>query len=162
MGEVPQGNKDNMTRQDKFGAEDVFDLTRRQLLNAYTCTECGRCTDECPANKTGKRLSPRKIMMDIRDRMEELISKGDEVKENTLLYNYISPEEIWACTTCAACIEACPIDINPMRIIMDMRQFLVMEKSEMTLAITMMMNAVENNGAPWVYNKEDRLNWANG
>src|SRR5690606_20905510 len=118
----------------KFGASDVQDLNWVQLLNAYTCTECGRCTAACPANITGKKLSPRKIMMDTRDRMEEIgrnidANKGVFVPDNKMLLNdYITPEELWACTTCNACVEECPVNINPLSIIMDMRRFLVMEQ----------------------------------
>ena len=119
----------------KFGANDVFDLNRIQLLSAYTCTECGRCTSECPANKTGKRLSPRKIMMDTRDRMEE-VGKNIDINDGVfkpdgkqLLGDYITSEEIWACTSCNACIQSCPLSINPMSIILEMRRYLVMEES---------------------------------
>ena len=149
----------------KFGASDVTDLNWVQLLNAYTCTECGRCTDACPANITGKKLSPRKIMMDTRDRMEEVgrnidSNKGVFVPDNKmLLHDYITPEEIWACTTCNACVEQCPVSISPLSIIMDMRQFLVMEQSAAPMSLNAMMANVENNGAPWQYNQQDRLNW---
>lgn len=149
----------------KFGAEDVQDLNWVQLLNAYTCTECGRCTSVCPANITGKKLSPRKIMMDTRDRLEEVgknidANKGIFIPDNkTLLNDYISPEELWACTTCNACVEECPVNINPLSIIMDMRQFLVMEQSAAPQSLNAMMSNTENNGAPWPYNQQDRLNW---
>lgn len=150
----------------KFGASDVIDLNRIQLLNAYTCTECGRCTDECPANKTGKKLSPRKIMMDTRDRLEEVgknIDKNGEFKPDgkQLLDDYISREELWACTTCNACVEACPVSIDPLSIIMDMRQYLVMEQSAAPTELNVAMTNIENNGAPWPYNQMDRLNWKN-
>ncbi len=148
----------------KFGASDVLDLNRIQLLNAYTCTECGRCTDECPANNTGKKLSPRKIMMDTRDRLEEVgknIDKNGEFKPDgkQLLDDYISREELWACTTCNACVEACPVSIDPLSIIMDMRQYLVMEQSAAPTELNGAMTNIENNGAPWPYNQMDRLNW---
>ena len=148
----------------KFGASDVMDLNRIQLLNAYTCTECGRCTSVCPANITGKLLSPRKIMMDTRDRLEEVgknIDKNGEFKPDgkQLLDDYILREEIWACTTCNACVEACPVSIDPMSIIMDMRQFLVMEQSAAPQELNIAMTNIENNGAPWPYNQMDRLNW---
>ncbi|KJD36241.1 Fe-S oxidoreductase [Tamlana sedimentorum] len=149
----------------KFGASDVADLNWVQLLNAYTCTECGRCTSECPANLTGKKLSPRKIMMDTRDRLEEVgknidANKG-EFKDDgkQLLDNYITREELWACTTCNACVEACPVSINPLSIILDMRRYLVMEQSAAPTELNNMMTNIENNGAPWPYNQMDRLNW---
>ncbi|MEO8253279.1 MAG: (Fe-S)-binding protein [Flavobacterium sp.] len=151
----------------KFGAIDIQDLNWVQLLNAYTCTECGRCTSVCPANITGKKLSPRKIMMDTRDRMEEVgknidANKGVFVPDNkTLLNDYITPEELWACTTCNACVEECPISISPLSIIMDMRRYLVMEQSAAPATLNAMMTNVENNGAPWPYNQQDRLNWKN-
>jgi len=148
----------------KFGASDVLDLSRTQLLNAYTCTECGRCTSNCPANQTGKKLSPRKIMMDTRDRLEEVgrnIDANGEFKPDNkqLLGDYISHEELWACTTCNACVEACPVSIDPLSIIMDMRQYLVMEKSAAPNELNISMTNIENNGAPWPYNQMDRLNW---
>lgn len=149
----------------KFGASDVADLNWVQLLNAYTCTECGRCTSECPANLTGKKLSPRKIMMDTRDRLEEVGKNIDanngEFKDDgkQLLDDYISREELWACTTCNACVEACPVSINPLSIILDMRRYLVMEQSAAPTELNNMMTNIENNGAPWPYNQMDRLNW---
>ena len=151
---------------EKFGASDVMDLNQVQLLNAYTCTECGRCTAECPANQTGKKLSPRKIMMDTRDRLEEVGSiineKGSfEDDGKQLLDNYILREELWACTTCNACVEACPIGIDPLSIILDMRRYLVMEQSAAPSDLANAMSNIENNGAPWPYNQMDRLNWAN-
>jgi len=151
----------------KFGASDVFDLSKIQLLNAYTCTECGRCTSECPANQTGKKLSPRKIMMDTRDRLEEVgrnidLNKGEFKSDGKqLLENHISSEELWACTSCNACVEACPIGIDPLSIIMDMRRYLVMEKSAAPSELNNMMNNIENNGAPWPFNQMDKLNWKN-
>ena len=146
----------------KFGASDVMDLNRFQLLNAYSCTECGRCTDVCPANQTGKKLSPRKVMMDTRDRLEEvgsLLNNKQAIDENQLLDNYVSREELWACTTCNACVDACPIRIDPLSIIMDMRQYLVMEQSAAPSELNAMMNNIENNGAPWPFNQQDRLLW---
>jgi heterodisulfide reductase subunit C len=149
----------------KFGASDVQDLNWVQLLNAYTCTECGRCTSSCPANQTGKKLSPRKIMMDTRDRLEEVgknidTNKGVFVPDNkSLLNDYITPEELWACTSCNACVEECPVNISPLSIIMDMRRYLVMEQSAAPQSLNAMMTNIENNGAPWQYNQQDRLNW---
>lgn len=149
----------------KFGASDVMDLTQVQLLNAYTCTECGRCTSACPANLTGKKLSPRKIMMDTRDRLEEVGKNIDanngEFKDDgkQLLGDYITAEELWACTTCNACVQECPVSISPLSIIMDMRRFLVMEQSAAPMELNNMMTNIENNGAPWPYNQMDRLNW---
>jgi heterodisulfide reductase subunit C len=150
----------------KFGASDALDLSRVQLLNAYTCTECGRCTSECPANITGKKLSPRKIMMDTRDRLEEIGKNVDNNGEfvpdgKQLLDDYISREELWACTSCNACVEACPISIDPMSIIMEMRQYLVMEQSAAPNELNVTMTNIENNGAPWPFNQMDRLNWKN-
>ncbi len=151
---------------EKFGASDVMDLKWIQLLNAYTCTECGRCTSECPANQTGKLLSPRKIMMDTRDRLEEV---GRNITQNNgafqddnkqLLDDYITREELWACTSCNACVEACPISIDPLSIIMDMRRYLVMEQSAAPQELNVMMSNIENNGAPWPFNQMDRANWA--
>ncbi|QSW88232.1 (Fe-S)-binding protein [Flavobacterium endoglycinae] len=151
----------------KFGASDVQDLNWVQLLNAYTCTECGRCTSACPANQTGKKLSPRKIMMDTRDRLTEVgknidANKGTFVPDNkTLLNDYITPEELWACTSCNACVEECPVNISPLSIIMDMRRYLVMEQSAAPMSLNAMMTNIENNGAPWQYSQQDRLNWKN-
>ena len=157
---------DDASVPEKFGASDVTDLSWVQLLNAYTCTECGRCTDECPANQTGKKLSPRKIMMDTRDRLEE-VGKNIDSNKGTfeddgkqLLDDYISREELWACTSCNACVEACPVSIDPLSIIMDMRQYLVMEQSAAPTDLNNMMGNIENNGAPWPFNQMDRLNWS--
>jgi len=154
---VPEGGR--------FGAKDINDLTWKNLMDAYTCTECGRCTSVCPANMTGKLLSPRKIMMDTRDRMEEVgknIDKHgkDHQDGKSLLDNYISREEIWACTTCNACTEACPVNIDPLGIIVELRRFAVMEESQASASINTMFSNVENNGAPWKYAAVDRLNWA--
>ncbi len=151
----------------KFGASDVLDLNWVQLLNAYTCTECGRCTSVCPANQTGKKLSPRKIMMDTRDRLEQVgknmnMNKGVFIPDNiSLLNDYISTEELWACTSCNACVEECPVNISPLSIIVDMRRYLVMEQSAAPMSLNSMMTNIENNGAPWQYNQMDRLNWKN-
>jgi heterodisulfide reductase subunit C len=155
-GDVPQ----------RFGAKDVTDLTWKNLLDAYSCTECGRCTSSCPANITGKKLSPRKIMMDTRDRLVEL---GEGLRKNgkdyqdgkSLLGDYISEEEVWACTSCNACVQECPVNIDPLSIIVDLRRYLVMEESKMPTELTGMLTNIENNGAPWQFSPTDRLNWAN-
>ena len=150
---------------EKFGASDVTDLNWVQLMNAYTCTECGRCTSSCPANLTGKELSPRKIMMDTRDRLEEVgknmdANGGKFVDDGKQLLNdYITPEELWACTSCNACVQECPVNIDPLSIIMEMRRYLVMEESAAPQELNMMMTNIENNGAPWQYSQMDRLNW---
>ncbi|WP_284652559.1 (Fe-S)-binding protein [Flavobacterium terrisoli] len=162
---APPADADADAAPTKFGASDVQDLNWVQLLNAYTCTECGRCTSSCPANNTGKKLSPRKIMMDTRDRMEEVgrnidANKGVFVPDNkSLLNDYITAEELWACTSCNACVEECPVNISPLSIIMDMRRYLVMEQSAAPQSLNAMMTNIENNGAPWQYNQQDRLNW---
>lgn len=150
----------------RFGAKDVIDLTWKNLLDAYSCTECGRCTSSCPANITGKKLSPRKIMMDTRDRLVEV---GEGIRKNgkeyqdgkSLLGDYITEEEIWACTSCNACVQECPVNIDPLSIIVDLRRYLVMEESKMPTELTGMLTNIENNGAPWQFSPIDRLNWAN-
>ena len=149
----------------RFGAKDVNDLSWINLMNAYTCTECGRCTSVCPANITGKLLSPRKIMMDTRDRMEEVGKNIDKTGAGfddgkSLIDNYITREGIWACTSCNACVEACPINIDPLAIITDLRRYAVMEESQAPSSINAMLGNIENNGAPWKYSPADRLNWA--
>ena len=150
---------------EKFGAEDVTDLNWVQLLNAYTCTECGRCTSVCPASQTGKELSPRAIMMKTRDRAEEVgrnIDKNSEfIADGKSLLDTIKEEELWACTSCNACVEECPVNIDPLSIILDMRRYQVMEKSAAPQELNAMMTNIENNGAPWQYNQMDRLNWKN-
>jgi len=150
----------------RFGAKDVSDLSWKNLMDAYTCTECGRCTSSCPANITGKLLSPRKIMMDTRDRLVEV---GESKRKNgkdfedgkALLGDYITEEELWACTSCNACVDECPINIDPLSIIIDLRRFLVMEESKIPNELTGMLTNIENNGAPWQFSQNDRLNWAN-
>ena len=157
--------EENSNEMMKFGASDVSDLNWLQLLNAYSCTECGRCTSVCPANITGKKLSPRKIMMNTRDRLEEVSrnidkNKGSFVNDGKkLIDDYISREELWACTSCNACVEECPISIDPLSIILDMRRYLVMEEASAPAELNNMMSNIENNGAPWPYNQMDRLNW---
>ena len=155
-----------------FGARDVQDLTWKQLMESYSCTECGRCTSVCPANLTGKLLSTRKVMMDTRDRIEDVGKaldaaglKGDATADwegdgKSLRGDYISEEELWACTTCQACVEACPIGIDPMGIILDLRRNLIMEDSKAPEPITSMFNNIENNGAPWAFPAADRGKWA--
>ena len=147
----------------RFGAKDVFDLTWKQLMDSYSCTECGRCTSECPANQTGKLLSPRKIMMDTRDRLEEvgrsIDRKGKEYRDEKSLFNLITDEELWACTSCNACVQACPINIDPLSIILDMRRYRVMEESKVPAELVSMFAKIENNGAPWQFAQADRLNW---
>jgi ferredoxin len=147
-----------------FGAKDVFDLSWRNLMDAYSCTECGRCTAACPANQTGKLLSPRKIMMDTRDRLEavgENMNKNKEFKDDgkKLLHDYISVEELRACTTCNACVEECPVSISPMEIILELRRSLVMEESNAPQEWNAMFSNVENNFAPWKFSPDDRDKW---
>ncbi len=152
---------------EKFGTSDITDLSWVQLMNAYTCTECGRCTSVCPANQTGKALSPRAIMMKTRDRIEEVgkiidnssIEEFKEKGDEKSLLTTITNEEIWACTSCNACVTECPINIDPLSIILDLRRYLVMEQSSAPQELNMMMTNIENNGAPWQYNQMDRLNW---
>ena len=151
---------------DRFGAKDVEDLTWKSLMDAYTCTECGRCTSACPASQTGKLLSPRKIVMDTRDRLEEVGANkrknGPDFKDKkSLLGDYISEEEIWACTSCNACVQECPVSIDPLSIIIDLRRYLVMEESKVPSELAGMLTNIENNGAPWQFAQADRNNWVN-
>ena len=158
-------NPEGPAEVQRFGAKDVTDLTWKNLLDAYSCTECGRCTSSCPANITGKKLSPRKIMMDTRDRLTEV---GDNLRKHgkdyldgkSLLGDYITEEEVWACTSCNACVQECPINIDPLSIILDLRRNLVMEESKMPSELAGMLTNIENNGAPWQFSQNDRLNWA--
>ena len=149
---------------ERFGAKDVRDLNWKQLMDAYTCTECGRCTDVCPANQTGKALSPRKILMDTRDRLEE-VGKGidkngkDYDDGKSLLRDYIKEEELLACTSCNACTEACPVNNDPLSVIVDLRQYLIMEESKAPAEWTGIFTNIENNGAPWQFAQADRLKW---
>ena len=148
----------------KFGAKDVMDLSWKNLLDAYSCTECGRCSAACPANSTGKLLSPRKIMMDTRDRVTEVGKNIDTHKEwkddgKSLLHDYISVEELRACTTCNACVQECPVSINPLDIILQLRRYLVMEESNAPQEWNTMFSNVENNFAPWKFSPDDRDAW---
>lgn len=151
----------------RFGVKDVQDLSWKNLLDAYSCTECGRCTAACPQNNTGKLLSPRKIMMNTRDRLVEVgnnidANKGIFVDDGkSLLGDYVSHEEIWACNTCNACVQECPINIDPLAIIIEMRRYLVMEESNSPSELNAMFTNIENNGAPWQFSQADRANWTN-
>jgi Fe-S oxidoreductase len=148
----------------KFGAKDVQDLSWKNLMDAYSCSECGRCTAACPANQTGKKLSPRKVMMDTRDRLEEvglLLEKNAEVPVEGNLLDRISVEELRACTTCNACFQACPLNISPLDIILQLRRSLVMEDSNVPNEWAMMFGNLENNQGPWKFSNEDRANWRN-
>lgn len=153
---------------ERFGAKDVLDLTWKQLMDSYTCTECGRCTDSCPANQTGKKLSPRKVMMDVRDRIEEIGEDAKKAKKEgvefndgkSLLGDYITEEELWGCTSCNACVMECPINIDPLSVIVDLRRYLVMEESKVPSELAGMLTNIENNGAPWQFSPTDRLKWA--
>ena len=182
LGKLP--NMDNITREvklmlnpetayteapegspvERFGVKDVEDASWKNYFDSLSCTECGRCTSVCPANITGKKLSPRKIMMDLRARMKEkgplMIRNGRDVTDNkSLVRDYISEEELWACTTCNACAKECPININHPTLIVDMRRYLVMEEASAPGELKAVFNNIENNGAPWQYSAEDRLNW---
>ena len=163
MGEAVEASDPNAIP--KFGARDIIDLSQKNLLDAYACTECGRCTSACPANPTGKNLSPRKIMMDTRDRREE-VGRLMEVNNNewkddgkSLLHNYISVEELRGCTTCNACVEECPVNISPLDIIVQLRRNLIMEESNSPQEWNGMFGNIENNGAPWKFAQSERANW---
>ena len=154
-------NSEPLPEDFRFGAKDATDLTWKNLMDAYSCTECGRCTDECPANQTGKLLSPRKIMMDTRDRIEEIGQQNGEEEDGKSLYgDYITKEELMACTTCQACIQACPVNINPLDIIYQLRRYVVMEEADTPTEWNAMFTSMENNMAPWQFNPADRFNWA--
>jgi heterodisulfide reductase subunit C len=163
--ELAPATGDAPTQTQSFGAKDIFDLKWKNLLDAYTCTECGRCTAACPANQTGKLLSPRKIMMDTRDRMHDVrknIKANGTFKEDgkTLLHNYITAEELRACTSCNACVEECPVGINPLDIIFSLRRALVMEESNAPAEWNAMFSNIENNFAPWKFSPDERDRWA--
>lgn len=163
MGEPVEASDPNAIP--KFGARDIFDLSQKNLLDAYACTECGRCTSSCPANQTGKILSPRKIMMDTRDRLQEvgkiIQSNNNEWKDDgkSLLHNYISVEELRGCTTCNACVEECPVNISPLDIIVQLRRNLIMEESNSPQEWNMMFGNIETNGAPWKFAQSERGSW---
>ena len=149
----------------KFGARDITDLSWKNLMDAYTCTECGRCSAVCPATQTGKLLSPRKIMMDTRDRMEEVgrtLNKNKSLEEDgrSLLHDYISKEELLACTSCNHCVQECPVSISPLDIILQLRRYLVMEESNTTPEWAAMFSNIENNFAPWKFSPDERDKWA--
>jgi heterodisulfide reductase subunit C len=162
---IPVDNPEAPPASGRFGAKDANDLTWKNILEAYTCTECGRCTQQCPANMTGRKLSPRKIMMDTRNRAEQIgqnIAKhGPDYSDGkSLLGDYISEEEILACTTCNACVEACPVNIDPVDIIMQLRRYKIMEESQAPQSWQMMLSNIENNFAPWKFSPADRFNWS--
>jgi len=161
---TPVASEETPVLPSTFGAKDITDLPWTSIMHAYTCTECGRCTDECPASQTGKILSPRKIMMDVRDRAEELGSykdkNGASAHDSLDLLSYITKEELWACTSCNACTEACPVNNDPLAVIMDLRRYLVMEQSAAPQELNLMFGNIENNGAPWQFPMSDRFNWA--
>ncbi len=160
----PELAPSNATPPTRFGARDVTDLSWKSLMDAYSCTECGRCTSACPANLTGKKLSPRKIMMDTRDRLEEV---GKNIDQNgsfqddgkSLLHDYITVEELRACTSCQACVEECPVSIRPLDIILELRRSLIMEESNAPQEWNGMFSNVENNFAPWKLSPDDRDAW---
>lgn len=148
----------------QFGAKDATDLTWKHLMDAYTCTECGRCTSSCPASITGKKLSPRKVVMDLRDRIEEVglhVQKhGVDAADGKSLLDRTTAEELWACTTCNACVQECPVNIDPVAIILELRRYLVMEKAAAPGELNTTFSNIENNGAPWQFSNEDRMQWA--
>lgn len=158
----PAGEEGDIER---FGVKDIEDVSWKNYLDSLACTQCGRCTDVCPANITGKKLSPRKIVMNVRSRMEDkgpgLVSNGSEFNDDkSLLGDYITAEELWACTTCNACAQECPVNINQPSIIIDMRRYLVMEESAAPTELNTVFQNIENNGAPWQYSQDDRMKWA--
>jgi len=168
MLEENYSDQDDDSEEVTFGAKTVKDLTWKHLMDAYSCTECGRCTSSCPANITGKKLSPRKIVMDTRDNLEEVADKlfnknsseKDDEKNSKSLFDFISAEELWACTTCNACTYECPVNIDPLAIILEMRRYLVLEESAAPGPLNNTFSNIENNGAPWQFSQEDRMEWA--
>ena len=163
--EEPASGAENVIPE-RFGAKDVHDLSWKNLMDAYSCTECGRCTSACPANLTGKKLSPRKIMMDTRDRLEDIgrnmqANKGEFVDDGkSLIGDYISNEEILACTTCNACVQECPILINPLDIILQLRRYKIMDEAQAPGSWNAMFQNLDTNQAPWKFSPDDRFNWA--
>jgi len=158
-----QETSTNVIPPTRFGAKDIEDLSWKNILEAYSCSECGRCTSECPANITGKKLSPRKIMMDVRDRAEEVGKCLDDKKSTntkSLFSDYISKEEIFACTSCNACVEACPININPLEVILELRRFSALEESSSPSEWNAMFQNIETNYSPWKFPIDDRFNWS--
>ena len=168
MLEENYSDQDENNEEATFGAKTIKDLTWKHLMDAYSCTECGRCTSVCPANITGKKLSPRKIVMDTRDNLEEIADKlfnrksseKDNEKNARTLFDFISAEELWACTTCNACTYECPVNIEPLAIILEMRRYLVLEESAAPGPLNNTFSNIENNGAPWQFSHEDRMEWA--
>ncbi len=163
----PQITADHTANEEEmgqFGARDVNDLNWKLLMDAYTCTQCGRCTSSCPASMTGKKLSPRKIVMDVRFRAEELgrylHRNGNGKGDGKSLFDRIEAEELWACTTCNACVEECPVNIDPLAVILELRRYLVMEKAAAPGELNATFSNMENNGAPWQFSNEDRMQWA--
>lgn len=155
----------NAVPPERFGVKDVEDVTWKNYFDSLSCTQCGRCTDKCPAASTGKKLSPRKIMMNLRARMKEkgpgLVKNGKSFNDNkSLLNDYITTEELWACTTCNACAQECPININHPTLIVEMRRYLVLEESSAPSGLNTIFTNITNNGAPWQFSPEDRLLWA--
>ncbi len=157
--------EEETAEQFPFGVKNVKDLTWKNIMDSYTCTECGRCTSSCPANITGKKLSPRKVLMDVRDHVEivgrDIKKKKEQLDNGKSLFDYITPEKLWACTTCNACTQECPVNIDHVSIIIDMRRYLVMEQAAGPGELNTIFTNIENNGAPWQFSPEDRLLWAN-
>jgi len=163
---APPAGGEEAPPPERFGVKDIEDITWKNYTDSLTCTECGRCTSVCPANITGKLLSPRKIMIDTRKRMNDRgpgLSKDSNFSDGkSLVGDYITTEELWACTTCNACVQECPVNIDPVSLIMDMRRNLVMEESNAPKELAQMFTNIENNGSPWQFSPEDRMKWAEG